>query len=116
MFVGHFGFKSELPEAFLVYYFPSELKTPASVGEMSSTTNAAQLQAVQGIVERYMHSRASIPSALQFLEWSDLSHDGQTWAVTLRYRLQQASAPAQATVRFHVRNGAVTDTQLISKQ
>jgi hypothetical protein len=87
-------------------YLPMKSALPAVSG--------GQMRSVQTVVTTYMYSRASSPSSIQFLEWSDLQNSGADWLVTVRYSATQRSGDrTTATVRFTVRAGAVTNAQVL---
>ncbi len=85
---------------------------PPKSSQTASTSD--QMRSVQTVVTAYMHSRASSPSSIQFLDWSDLESNGSDWLVTVHYKAMQRSGEwTTATVRFTVHGGTVTNAQVL---
>lgn len=76
--------------------------------------SVAAMQGVQAIVKSYMWSHASVPTSIEFLDWSNLSQAGDDWSVNLHYSaLQRTGSRTTANVRFTVRGGAVVNAQVL---
>lgn len=117
--VSHFGFHASFPQAMLFYYFPNagDKRGDAVAANSVAVRDETNLRKVQTVVREYLRTHSPDPSAIQLLDWRDLSTDGSTSSVTLHYRVRQPSPPAtDAMVRFDVRDGGVVGTELISQR
>ncbi|WP_131989495.1 hypothetical protein [Chthoniobacter flavus] len=73
-----------------------------------------QMRSVQTVVTNYMRAHASSPSSIQFEDWSGLENNGADWSVIVRYKVLQRSGDwSNATVRFTIRGGTVTDAHVL---
>jgi len=73
-----------------------------------------QMRSVQTVVATYMYAHTSSPSSIQFLDWSGLENNGTDWSVIARYKVLQRSGNwINATVRFTIHGGTVTDAHVL---
>jgi hypothetical protein len=73
-----------------------------------------QMRSVQTAVTNYMYAHATSPASIQFQDWSGLENHGPDWSVIVRYKVLQRSGDwTNATVRFTVHGGTVTDAHVL---
>jgi hypothetical protein len=91
---------------------PSPTTTEAPAAPSPLTTD--QMRNVQTVITNYMYAHASSPASIQFQDWSGLENHGSDWSVIVRYKVLQRSGDwTNATVRFTIHGGIVTDARVL---
>jgi hypothetical protein len=87
-----------------------------SAPESAQADDSPTMKQVQGAVTSYMIPRASFPSSLKFLQWSDLRRFGSDLIVTVRYSATLKNGQnSTASVRFTVRDNTVVGARVINE-
>jgi hypothetical protein len=89
-------------------------ETPS--GEMGARPETHQKDGSIKIVEDFIKSHAQNPKTFQFLEWSELSTQGQYWKVRCKYRgVSSFNAEVTTNAWFYIQNNKVVYSKIISK-
>ncbi|HEV8512021.1 MAG TPA: hypothetical protein VGQ59_02030 [Cyclobacteriaceae bacterium] len=104
---------------------PSEKKSPDSATHVTPEKTPIELGAKPEvnpkdgsvkIVEEFIKVNAKNPATFEFLEWSEVSTEGDYWKVRCKYR-GVASFDKEVTTNawFYIQNNKVAYTKIISK-